>query len=389
MSRTPEISVTPEVLKWAREQRALSVELAAKRAGVSESKLAAIESGEANPSIAQLRKLGQIYRRPMIVLLLDEVPTTFQPLSDYRRLPDSDLNHYSPELLDEIKRAEEQQKTYVELAQALDISVDVATLPSNTQNVASLAGSLRSLLGVTDSEQRTLASKEEAFGFWRSKVESLGILVLETSRVKMSEMRGFSLVDRVPPVIVLNGQDSPRGKIFTLLHELCHLCLRDSGVCDLHSRPRSSDDVETFCNAVAAATILPETFVRNLQVVTSHEFGQPWTQDELTQLRGVAGGASTEAVLRRLVDLGLASREQYESERDRLLEEYEEFRKHRSQKSTGGPPRHRMQLRDRGRPFVRSVFEAYSDGVLTLSDVSDLVGLRVKHLDKLQEEAFR
>ncbi len=113
-----------------------------------------------------------------------------------------------------------------------------------------------------------------------------------------------------------------------------------------------------------------------------------WTERELREIQAVAGGASLEVIMRRLLQLDRASREEYEQLRHQSREAYEEWRKARSRRSKGGPPPHRLQLRDRGRPFVRSVFDGYAEGVVTLSEVVDLVGVRTKHLDNLQREAF-
>lgn len=385
MARTPDIQVSGPVLKWAREQRGLAIEIAAKRGGVSEAKLTDIEEGLASPSLAQLRKLAEAYRRPLIVMLLDEVPTTFQPLTDYRRLPESQLNEYSAELRDEVRRAVQERNIFKELSAEMGTSVEVPALPPGNTSNDILASRLRELLGITATQQRHLANRDEAFNYWRTRIEELGILVLEASRVKMSEMRGFSLTDGLPLVIVLNGQDSPRGKIFSLLHEMCHLCLRDSGVCDL----QGGSNVEVFCNAVAGATLLPESFVRELPVVEDHKAENEWTSEELDAITSVAGGASQEAVLRRLVQLGIATSSEYEKQREDFLAAYEEMRQKRNRKSKGGPPPYRIQLRDRGRPFIRSVFNAYGDGFINLSEVTDLVGLRVKHLSNLQNEAFK
>jgi Zn-dependent peptidase ImmA (M78 family) len=389
MARTPNVPVSGAVLKWAREQRGLSIELVSKRAAISVEKLLSIEENEGSPTLAQLRKLAEIYRRPLIVMLLDEPPSTFQPLADYRRLPDTELNEYSPELRDEMQRAILQRSVFADLSALEGESLAIPRLPSNSQNALLLATQIRGVLGVTEVDQRRLRSPDQALNFWKAKVEGLGILVLETSRVHMSEMRGFSLVDGVPLVIVLNGEDSPRGKVFTLLHELAHLCIRSAGVCDLHSRAIGRDDIEIYCNAVAGAALMPEASIRGTLTVMSHRVGALWTDSELSRIREEFGGASEEAILRRLVDLGLATTAEYDKKRSEYLVAYEEFRKSRSKNSKGGPPRYRIQLRDRGRPFIRVALSAYGDGHLTLSDLSDTVGLRVKHLNELQKEAFR
>jgi Zn-dependent peptidase ImmA (M78 family) len=390
MSRTPDVSVSGSVLKWARDQRGLSIEIAAKRSNISEEKLIEVEADRGRPSLAQLRNLAETYRRPLIVLLLNEVPTSFQPLTDYRRLPESDRNAYSPELRDEIKRAIQQRMIFNEISEAMENVVAEPRLPSISGDSQALALQIRERLKINQEELRSYREGDEAFSFWRSKIEELGILVLEASRVEMSEMRGFSVADRLPFVIVVNGSDSARGKIFTLVHELAHLCLRNDGVCDLHSNPRQKDDLEIYCNAVAGQVLVPDTFLTNLMVVQRHIAGQAWSDDELKGIRDVAGGASSEAILRRLLDLGRATKAEYEKFRMRASASYDEYRQNRkNKKSKGGPPPHRMQLRDRGRPFVRSVFNAYGEGYLSLSDVTEFVGLRVKHLEKLQQEAFK
>ena len=75
-------------------------------------------------------------------------------------------------------------------------------------------------------------------------------------------MRGFSIAEWPFPVIAVNGSDFYRPRLFTLLHELAHLGLRDGGLCDLHestSRFRdANDEIERFCNQVAAAVLMPE-----------------------------------------------------------------------------------------------------------------------------------
>jgi len=390
MSAAPQVPVSTDVLKWARAQRGLTTESAAKKLGIKTERLEAIEAGSQNPSLPQLRKMCDVYKRPLIVLLMDEVPTTFQPLMDYRSLSTEDMNKYSPELLDEVNRAMVQRSTYVDLLVEMGQELPSPALPTDRGDATTLAQQIRTLLAVEYKEQRTWRRPEDAFSEWRRRVEATGVMVIETSRVKLKEMRGFSLSEQLPNVIAVNGEDSPRGKTFTLLHELAHLCARHGGVCDLHQFSRSQDDLEIYCNAVAGETLLPLAVVRDFAVVQSHTNGEHWSDAELEQIVSAAGGASTEVVLRRLLQLGLAGRPEYEKRRDEFLLQYEEFRKaRRARGGTGGPPPYRMQVRDRGRPFIRSVLNAYSERLITLSDVSELAGVRVKHLQNLQKEAFR
>lgn len=392
MGRSAVVPVSGDVLGWAREQRGLTVEAAAKRLVLKPEKVAAFESGTTAPTLSQLRKMVDVYRRPLIVLLLDQVPRTFQPLADYRSLSPAAKLEFSPELHDEIRRAVAQRHIYHELQGEMGRSIEPTTLPFDAGDANQLALLLRQALGVTYSVQRRWTQPEDAYAEWRSRIEALGILVLETSRVEMAEMRGFSLSDVSPFVIVVNGQDAPRGKVFTLLHELAHLCSRTSGVCDLHYSALGSNDPEVYSNAVAGEALLPKSVLTNFDAVARHVDGEPWAEAELESIVAAAGGASKESVLRRLLQMGLATRAEYEAKRDEYADAYLEFRKLRREQSKakkGGPPPHRMQLRDRGRPFIRTVFDAYGDGVIGLSEVVDLTGVRVKHLANMERESHR
>lgn len=184
-----------------------------------------------------------------------------------------------------------------------------------------------------------MASTAGGLGQWRSRVEGLGVLVLEASRVKMSEMRGFSLAERAPFVIVLNGEDSERGKIFTLVHELAHLARRASGVCDLRSRGDISTDAEVFCNAVAGRVLLPWSLLSSLEVLKQHRRGDDWTDDDLEAVVRVAGGPSREVVLRRLLDAGYVSRRFYDERTALYSEQYRQFREERKLRQGRGGPR--------------------------------------------------
>jgi Zn-dependent peptidase ImmA (M78 family) len=344
------------------------------------------ESGELDPTVAQLRTMSDKYRRPLIVLLLDEVPTSFTPLNDFRRLPDSGQRPLSPELRDEIRRAIQQQEVLQELAVLLEDELAEATLPAKTSDPIALANDIRKAVGINLDLQATWTDPRSAFVGWRERIESLDVLVVEASNVSLGEMRGFSMSQNLPFIVALNGADSDRGKSFTLIHELCHLILRQPGLCDLDA---FGPDIEVFCNEVAGEVLVPRTRLLELMTVDAHRLGKRWSDQELESIQRVFGGASTEVILRRLLKLGLATRSEYEERRQEWLEIYEEFRKQRNSNSKGGPPPHRMQIRDRGRPFVQTIFNAYGEGAINLSELTTLAGVRTKHLEAMQIEAFR
>jgi hypothetical protein len=103
-----------------------------------------------------------------------------------------------------------------------------------------------------------------------SAIEASGVLVLATrgGKVAVDEMRGMSLYFDVLPVIVLNGSDYPRPRLFSLLHEFAHLVLHTEGLCDVvtDDQPRTADrSLEARCNAIAAAVLMPAAEIRARQ----------------------------------------------------------------------------------------------------------------------------
>ena len=292
--------VTPEVLRWARESIGVSLEDAAKRAGVSVERVQAWEAGEAEPTVAKLRALGKLYQRPLAIFFLPEPPRSFEPMRDFRKLTGRTDPNWSRALHKVFRRALDQQATFAELAEADDeppsLPVPAASVEMSPESAGKLA---RNALGVSLAEQFSWRRPEDALAGWIEAVESLGVLVLRSSDVPNTEMRGFSLSSGPLPVVVVNALDWPRGQVFTLLHEFAHIMLREGGLCDLlEPDAEASRAIETWCNAVAGAILMPAVAFLDNEVI-----GPPgvreWDDEVLVQLAG-RWGVSQEAVVRRL-----------------------------------------------------------------------------------------
>src|SRR4028119_86081 len=81
---SPTSLVNPAVLRWARERSALSAEIAARRVKVETSVLLNWENGADVPSLPRLRQLASLYKRPLPVFFLPEVPHGYTLIHDYR-----------------------------------------------------------------------------------------------------------------------------------------------------------------------------------------------------------------------------------------------------------------------------------------------------------------
>lgn len=380
-----EATPTPSVLVWARETAGMSVDVASTKAAIKPNQLSAWEEGTARPTIPQLRKLAQVYRRPLAAFYLPEAPERFEVMHDFRRFSSDHASvGNSPKLAFEIRRAYDRREWALDLFEQLDEPIQAFTPSASMEDdVEAVASSLRQLLAVSVEIQSSWRNDTEAFKGWRSLLEKSGALILQATTLELKEARGFSISMPTLPVIVVNIKDSPRGRIFTLLHEATHLMLHEGGICDLHD-----DDVEAFCNKVAGAALFPRDALLSSATVRAHRRGDlVWTDTELREISRQFGG-SREAALVRLLTLKLTTQPFYERMHREFLREYQILAEKRRE-SEGFAPPHVIAVSSAGPLFTALVVENYNRDNITASDVSDYLQIRLKHLKDLQGEHSR
>lgn len=359
---TVTVDTSPTVLEWARQSIGLPLDVAAKKIGVDSVVLQHWEEGSPSeeikgPTIGQLRKMAETYKRPLAALLLPNPPVVNDAIkTDFRLLPQNQDRSWSPQLHIALRRVQMQRSVAEDLAEVngetpepLDLTISLS------QNPDSLGQEIRSWLGIP---RRT--ANESFLRQWSELIELKNILVTQVQRVPLEEMRGCSISDYPFPVIILNGSDSQKGKTFTLMHELAHVLLNLGGLCDLEDKTRhitnDTERIERFCNQVAAAILMPREDLRErlrgqpANVVKSDEY--------LYQLADVYG-VSREAMLLRLVSLNWASWEDYFQAKPHFEEIYEERKKAKQESKGGGPTYYTMKVRDLGRRYINTVLEAY------------------------------
>src|SRR5258706_144056 len=103
-----DISLQPEVLRWARERAGLDVDTVARKAGTSPERVRSWESdGRIRPK--QVEKLARATHTPIGLMYLPEPPVESLPVPDFRTLRDEDVRTPSPDLLDVIDQARQRQ----------------------------------------------------------------------------------------------------------------------------------------------------------------------------------------------------------------------------------------------------------------------------------------
>ena len=385
MAKRVEARVSPALLVWARESIALSTAEAARKLGVKVDRLEKWESGASRPTVKQLRKAAAVYKRPFAAFYLPEPPEEPEQIRDFRRLPEGIAQAMPSGLAFEIRKAYVRRDIAIELADSLEEPVaPFAKKASLTDSIPELAGEMRALLGVSLEQQFGWKDSWDALNAWKAAIEELGVLVFQVSRIPLEVMRGFSICEEQFPVIALNPNDAPRGRIFTLFHELGHLLLQGGGLCN----PRAERSLflkrpgeESFCNRLAAEILAPAGSLLGQSILKNKDSRSEWDDYEFRRLADTYF-VSPEMMVIRLRGLGRISEEVCDEQlrcmrQERLVKP--------KPKSQGGPSQEVRCVSGNGLAYVRLVLSAYHKATITASDVSDYLGIRLKHLPKVED----
>jgi Zn-dependent peptidase ImmA (M78 family) len=137
-----------------------------------------------------------------------------------------------------------------------------------------------------------------------------------------------------------------------------------------------------FCNHVAGAVLVPASSLVNHGSVVANDDPEGWTDPSLDSIAHDFG-VSTLVVLRRLLTLGRTTERFYKQYHERAIARAEKQRLERPPQE-GGPPRPVMVVADLGRSFTSTVLDAYRGRVITASDVSEYLRVRVKQIGDVQ-----
>jgi Zn-dependent peptidase ImmA (M78 family) len=384
--------VEPAVLRWARESIGLTTLAAERKLGLPEGRVEAWEASEATPMIAQLRAAANVYKRPLGVFFLPEPPTEFDAMRDFRRHVGASAGAWSPELHGEFRRAQAQREFALELAELEDetLSTDwrLADLPDDDEHLATAAREVL-LRHAPLRLPEAAATPYEHLNAWVAALEESGVLVLATSHggVTTQEMRAFSLFFDSLPVIVVNGSDSPRGRLFSLLHEYSHLLLHTGGLCDtVTDQAATTTDrrLEARCNAVAAAILMPRQPVLAMPGVGARRRAPDSWSYEALRSAAAPFGASAEAFLRRLVTLDLVPAAFYQARREDFLTAYADDE---ARSTNSGGNWYRNTARDLGKGYVRKVASAHRRRIIDSYTAASFLNVKVGQIGRLAEAA--
>lgn len=393
--------VNPEILRWARETAGLTPEEAAQKVDLAGTKkasaverMAALEAGTVEPSRPLLLRMAKQYRRPLIAFYLPAPPQKGERGQDFRVLP-PDHDESDEVLLDALLRDIQTRQGLVRAAlededepQPLSFvgSLDV------DRGVGTAVEVLRTALRLPLEEFRLQADAGEAFRVLREHAEQLGVFVVllgnlgsHHTALSLETFRGFAIADRIAPFVVLNDQDSRAAWSFSLIHELTHIWLGQSGV----SGGTPNRGIERFCNDVAAEFLLPtaELIRRYRAEPSAAAHLDTWIGDLAASVK-----VSRTMIAYRLRSQGLITPEQFEVLRREYREQWlanRNRRRERAREAAGGPSFYVVRRQRLGRALLSTTYRLMTSGALTTGKSAKVLGVKPTQVAQLlSAEAF-
>ncbi len=380
--------VVPEVLIWARETASLSVEAAAKKLGVSPRRLAEFEAGQREPTRNQLIAMSKRYHRPLVAFYLTKPPNKGERPHDFRSLPE----HPPPgsEALVSALIRDVLSRQYL-IKAALEETEEDRTLPfvGSARIVAGVdttVASLQKLLGVTREEFRAQRTAEGAFSILRLGAERAGVFVLlmgnlgtHHTDIDVRFFRGFALADTVAPFVVVNEKDSRAAWSFTLLHELVHVLLGETGI----SGYNGSAEIEKFCDAVAARFLLDRS---ELNQIDLRDKPSVRTLSDRISTFSSSRNLSRKMVAYNLLDANLITGALYQ-ELSRTFDAERMGRKEEEDEKEGGPNYYVVRRHRLGSSLISFVDRMISAGALSTPKAGMVLGVKPTAVYRLIEQS--
>jgi len=228
---------------------------AARAASVTLGELHAIEAGEKGATNTIIRKLSDAYAVPVSRFYSDSSEDLSPPIPDFRTIRNR-AAEYTTYLVRSIAWADEVSK-FSKFLTSIDAPSASTPLPQiDTGSSTIAAKQLERLLAFGANFRKSKLSTGQLIKHLKKELGDLGIVVLQDS-INDQACRGFCFIDdNRAPTIVINtrNQGTYEARLFTLMHEVCHVLSRREGIVDPFSQ---TNEFERYCNTITAEFLAP------------------------------------------------------------------------------------------------------------------------------------
>jgi Zn-dependent peptidase ImmA (M78 family) len=350
----------PDVIKWSRTSLNIDRERAATVAGIDVDHLDQIEAGTSPPTLSQLRSLAGLYKTPIATFFLPASPSDVAEPRDFR----TRSGPLSRETLLSIRRARAVQN----FIRHFEVPNEQVFWPQNDnpQQAAHLA---REWLGLTDEIQLGSRDASHFFRWLTTKLEDKRIELL-VHKFPQDDAKAYCFAE-LPQIVVVSSNDNFIGsRIFSVLHELGHLSLGDSGLC-LTQESHSSYRQERYCDKFAVNLLMPEKLIRRL----ANDRAGVDLANAVDEISDQVKSSKT-SLLIRFQELDLITNIDFE-------EKMAELRQRTPTKGRGASSRVSNLLKDSGYRLPFLVFEAYRSQKVGPVSAAKMLNVSPAYLDQV------
>ena len=387
------VEVKPEILVWARETAGLRPEDAVKKLDIRDARgtaaldrLYALETGEAAPTRPMLVKMSKQYRRPLLTFYLSEPPRSGNRGADFRTLP-AGYSESQAAQVDALVRDLYTRQSMVRAVLEDEDEAEVVTFVGSGKVSDGQPAVLKALHDLFDLDLEAYYDQptvETAFKLLRDRAGTRGVFVLLKgdlgsyhTAMDADVFRGFALADRVAPFIVINDRDSRAAWSFTLLHEMVHLILGQTGI----DGAKVGTEVERFCNDVAGKFLLPEAELHSLEVPRSAGLAE---KDRLISDFAQERNLSRTMVAYNAYRQSLIGRDDFEALSDVFRQHWTQQRE-RTPGQEGGPSYYTLRRHRMGSELIGLVRRMMAARALSPSRAARILGVTPTQVYRLLE----
>lgn len=363
------IQINPTLLVWARERAGLSTSSLVSKFP----KIADWEAGTVHPTLNQLEDFAKTVHVSVGYLFLPEPPSESLPIPDFRTVGGLAVQRPSPNLLDTIYVCQQRQDWYRDYALVHSLpSLSFVESARLTDDPADAAYRMTAALDLSVEDRMEASTWTDALRMMVQKAEDAGVLVMSSGvvgsnthrKLDVDEFRGFTLIDSLAPLIFINSADSKAAQMFTLVHELAHIWLGQGGVSNTTVGHNTTNEVEQWCNAVAAEFLVPIRLFRD-QLINDEPIGNQ------VQRLARTFKVSTLVVLRRMYEAGFINDDQIQALYREEADRFESL----NRRSGGGDFYRTLGVRT-GKRFARALIISTLEGHTLFKDAYRMLGIK-------------
>jgi Zn-dependent peptidase ImmA (M78 family) len=375
--------ITGGMITWAIERSKMTPQIVAQKLNVTTEKLTLWQSEEQRPSFHQAEDLAKILKIPFGYLYLTSPPVETLPLPDLRVMSPLNYSKPSPDFLDIIYDALRKQHWYHDYLknEGFDKVPFFGKFNLNS-NVKDIAGDIAKTLRITDELRKETDSWSAFFSSLVRNAEQVHILVLRSGvvgndtyrKLDVSEFRGFAISDDLAPLIFVNENDYKTAQIFTLVHELAHVWIDQSGISNPDYKLRANEQkhaIDRLCDSVSAEVLVPSDDL-NMRWNDSRKLDYNIAQ-LVTHYR-----VSAFVVLRCAYMLGKIEFKVFHNKYSELIAKIKD-----KAPSKGGDFYNLLMSRN-GSSFTSTILNIVSEGRIEPTEAASLLNLKVSSLRKVE-----